>query len=35
MKQELFPIVWYSDVTHQLRRCQIPTSVSLDGTEVQ
>ena len=25
MKQEFFPIVWTSDVTHQLRRYQIPT----------
>ena len=27
MKQEFFPFVWNWDVTHQLRRYQIPTSV--------
>ena len=27
MKQEFFPFVWKSDVTHQLRRYQVPTSV--------
>ena len=35
MKQEFFPFVWNSDVTHQLTRCQIPTSVSLNGTNLQ
>ena len=35
MKQEFFPFVWNSDVTHQFRRYQIPTSVTLCGTNVQ
>ena len=35
MKQEFFPFVWDNDVTHQLRRYQIPTSVSLNSTHVQ
>ena len=35
MKHELFPILWNSDVTKQLRRHQIPTIVSLNGTNIQ
>ena len=35
MKQEFFPFVWNIDVTHQLKRYQVPTSVSLNGTNVQ
>ena len=33
MKQNFFPFVWNSDVTHQLRRHQIHTSVSLKWHE--
>ena len=32
MKQEFFPFVWSSDVTHQHKRYQVPTDVSLNGT---
>ena len=35
MKQEFFQFVWNSDVTHQLKRHQIPTSVSVKSTNVQ
>ena len=35
MKQEFLPLVRNSDVTHQLRRYQIPTNVSLNGTNKQ
>ena len=35
MKREFFPFVWNSDVTHEFRRYQIPTSVSLNGTNIQ
>ena len=35
MKQEFFSFVWNSDVTHQLKLYQIPTSVSLNGTSIQ
>ena len=35
MKQEFFPFVWNSDVTHQLRRYQIPINVSWNGTNFQ
>ena len=34
-EEEFFPFVWNSDVTHQLKRYQIPTSVSLKSTNVQ
>ena len=32
MKQAFFPFVWNDNVTHKLKRCQIPTSVSLNST---
>ena len=35
MKYELLPIVWNSDVTEQVRRCQFSICVSLNGTDVQ
>ena len=35
MKQEFFPFVWNSDMTDQLKRYQIPTSVSMNSTNVQ
>ena len=35
MKQEFFPLVSNNDVTHRLKRCQIPTSVSVNGTKIQ
>ena len=35
MKQKFFPIVWNGDVTHQLRRYQIPTCVRLNGADIQ
>ena len=35
MKQEFFTYMWDSEVTHQLSRYQVPTSVSLNSTNVQ
>ena len=35
MKQEFFPFIWNSDVSHQLKRYQMSTSVSLNGTNIQ
>ena len=35
MEYKFFPVVWNSDVTHQLRRYQIPTSMSLHRTNIQ
>ena len=35
MKQEFIPFVWNGDVTHQLKRYQIPTGASLNGTKIQ
>ena len=34
-EQEFSPFVWNSEVTRQLKRYQVPTSVSLKSTNVQ
>ena len=35
MKQEFLPLVWKGNVTHRLKRYQVPTNVSLNSTNVQ